>query len=416
MSRLHPHTGQRVVGGDHRRARRGQVDAHRRAGRVHARRRPRGRRARGRPEQPVQRRRDPRRPGAHAAALDRPERLHPVDGLARSPGRPRGRDAAVDPGARRGRQGVGRRGDGRRRAGRGGDREPGRHDGRGREPRLGRRGAGRQGGTARDRRHLRRQQGRPAGRRRDGQRPRGDARPVGRPRLEAADRAHGRDRPARASTSCGRRSQAHRASLESNGAIAEAATGPPGRRAARARGRAAAAAQWRRRVGRAVRRAGRRRRVAERPIRTPRSTRCSPSLEPRIPSPSGWPTPRAAGSPTSTARSRSCRRPGRRATRWSRSPATTCSPPTSTPTRSRRGGRPASCRLPFAPASLVWLAERLGRRPLTHDVLLVADRRRLGRARRGWSATTALVHPRVDEAAGFRAIERDLDRRSAAAW
>ncbi len=41
----------------------------------------------------------------------------------------------------------------------------------------------------------------------------------------------------------------------------ETATGPPGRRAARARGRAAAAAQWRRGVGRAVRRAGRRCRV-----------------------------------------------------------------------------------------------------------------------------------------------------------
>ena len=42
--------------------------------------RTRGRRAGGRPEQPVQRRRDPRRPRAHAEPLDRHRCLHPVDG------------------------------------------------------------------------------------------------------------------------------------------------------------------------------------------------------------------------------------------------------------------------------------------------------------------------------------------------
>ena len=52
-------------------------------------------------------------------------------------------------------------GDGRGRAGRGGDRGHRRHDGRRRQPGLGRRRAGGQGGPARDRRRVRRQQGRP---------------------------------------------------------------------------------------------------------------------------------------------------------------------------------------------------------------------------------------------------------------
>jgi GNAT superfamily N-acetyltransferase len=60
--------------------------------------------------------------------------------------------------------------------------------------------------------------------------------------------------------------------------------------------------------------------------------------------------------------------------------------------------------LPFAPASLTWLAERLGRRPGTHDVLLVTIGDGSGPPA-GLERDDAFVHPRVDEAAGFRAID-----------
>jgi GNAT superfamily N-acetyltransferase len=60
--------------------------------------------------------------------------------------------------------------------------------------------------------------------------------------------------------------------------------------------------------------------------------------------------------------------------------------------------------LPFAPASLAWLAGRLGRTPLTHDVLFVT----LGDAGGppGWlQRDDGFAHPRVDEASRHRTID-----------
>jgi GNAT superfamily N-acetyltransferase len=61
-------------------------------------------------------------------------------------------------------------------------------------------------------------------------------------------------------------------------------------------------------------------------------------------------------------------------------------------------------RVPFSPDSLVWLADRLGLAPLTHDALLVsiAD----GSGPPPWLCRDdEFAHPRVSEASGFRAIE-----------
>ena len=61
-------------------------------------------------------------------------------------------------------------------------------------------------------------------------------------------------------------------------------------------------------------------------------------------------------------------------------------------------------RVPFSPAAQVWLAERIGRQPLTHDALLVtlAD----GRGAPPWlRRDDDAGHPRVAEAAVFRSIE-----------
>jgi GNAT superfamily N-acetyltransferase len=60
--------------------------------------------------------------------------------------------------------------------------------------------------------------------------------------------------------------------------------------------------------------------------------------------------------------------------------------------------------IPFAPDSLQWLAERLGLEPATHDLLLatVAD----GSGAPSWlQPADDLVHPRVDRASRFRAVE-----------
>jgi len=60
--------------------------------------------------------------------------------------------------------------------------------------------------------------------------------------------------------------------------------------------------------------------------------------------------------------------------------------------------------LPLAPASLVWLADRIGRRPFTHDVLLVAIGDGSGPPQ--WLLRDDdLSHPRVDAASEFRTIE-----------
>jgi hypothetical protein len=60
--------------------------------------------------------------------------------------------------------------------------------------------------------------------------------------------------------------------------------------------------------------------------------------------------------------------------------------------------------LPFAPASLLWLAKRIGRAPATHDALLatIGD----GAGAPPWlQRDDAAVHPRVDRASRFRAVE-----------
>jgi hypothetical protein len=60
--------------------------------------------------------------------------------------------------------------------------------------------------------------------------------------------------------------------------------------------------------------------------------------------------------------------------------------------------------LPFAPASLTWLAGRIGREPLTHDALLVT----IGDGARvpAWlQRDDAAAHPRVDRASRFRTVE-----------
>ncbi len=68
-----------------------------------------GRRGRRRSDQPVQRRRDPRRSGAHAGARRRQRRVHPQHGDARPSGRAGARDERGGAGARR--RGQGRRPD-----------------------------------------------------------------------------------------------------------------------------------------------------------------------------------------------------------------------------------------------------------------------------------------------------------------
>jgi hypothetical protein len=65
---------------------------------------------------------------------------------------------------------------------------------------------------------------------------------------------------------------------------------------------------------------------------------------------------------------------------------------------------PGALSLPFAPASLVWLAERTGRVPLTHDALLVTVGD--GSGPPAWlERDDDVSHPRVDEAARFRTID-----------
>jgi hypothetical protein len=61
-------------------------------------------------------------------------------------------------------------------------------------------------------------------------------------------------------------------------------------------------------------------------------------------------------------------------------------------------------RVPFSPAAQVWLAERLGRQPLTHDALLVTLGHGTGAP--GWlRRDDGFAHPRIDEASAFRSIE-----------
>jgi hypothetical protein len=60
--------------------------------------------------------------------------------------------------------------------------------------------------------------------------------------------------------------------------------------------------------------------------------------------------------------------------------------------------------LPFAPASLAWLADRLGRRPHTHDALFVTIGE--GSGAPAWlDRDDAFSHARVDEASRFRAVD-----------
>jgi GNAT superfamily N-acetyltransferase len=66
--------------------------------------------------------------------------------------------------------------------------------------------------------------------------------------------------------------------------------------------------------------------------------------------------------------------------------------------------RPGDLRGPFSPDGLVWLEERLGRRSLTHDALLVAFGDGTG-APPWLRRDDAFAHARVDEASHFRAVE-----------
>lgn len=65
---------------------------------------------------------------------------------------------------------------------------------------------------------------------------------------------------------------------------------------------------------------------------------------------------------------------------------------------------PGELRLPFSPASLVWLSERLGREPSTHDALLVSIADGSGAPEWLHRADDA-EHPRIDEASKFRSVE-----------
>lgn len=65
---------------------------------------------------------------------------------------------------------------------------------------------------------------------------------------------------------------------------------------------------------------------------------------------------------------------------------------------------PGDFSVPFSPASLVWLAEKLGLAPATHDALFVtiAD----GAGAPPWlHRTDGLAHPRVERASRYRAID-----------
>jgi GNAT superfamily N-acetyltransferase len=65
---------------------------------------------------------------------------------------------------------------------------------------------------------------------------------------------------------------------------------------------------------------------------------------------------------------------------------------------------PGELRVPFSPAGLMWLAERLRLEPLTHDALLVSIADGSG-APQWLHRDDAFAHPRVDEAAHFRTVE-----------
>ena len=60
--------------------------------------------------------------------------------------------------------------------------------------------------------------------------------------------------------------------------------------------------------------------------------------------------------------------------------------------------------LPFSPRSLLWLADRIGRQPLTHDALFVSEGD--GSGPPPWlHRDDGLEHPRVDRASHFRSVE-----------
>ena len=145
--------------------------------------------------------------------------------------------------------------------------------------------------------------------------------------------------------------------------------------------------------GRAVRRARRRGRGAHDAIRTPRPTRCSLTERDRAPARARCSTtPRTGGSRRPTAWSTWCRRRRaavRRARR--RSPATSCSPPTSTAAEVARaraarrllGPDVAGVRCSGSPSGSA-------REPATLDALLVRDRRPARARRPGCSAVDDL--------------------------
>ena len=206
----------------HRPARRRQVVARRPADGAPARRRAgrvghRGRR----PDLALQRRRDPGRPHPHAGARHRPRRLHPLDGDARAPGRPRrghrpraspcsrppGKDVILVETVGVGQDEVEIVGHRRRE-----------RRGAGARPR--RRGAGAQGRHHGDRRRVRGEQGRPRRRRSRGGRDRVDA--LARPgdADAARDRADGGDARRGHRARCSTRSRRSTRRARDTGALA----------------------------------------------------------------------------------------------------------------------------------------------------------------------------------------------------
>ena len=123
--------------GHHRRSRRRKVDADQLAHRTPQRARSAGGGARHRSVFPVQRWRDPGRPGSDGRPRTRPSRLHPIDGDAGSPRRSGTRRARGGAGAGRCRLRLGAGRDRRGRTGRGRHRRAGGHDRGGGESRWG---------------------------------------------------------------------------------------------------------------------------------------------------------------------------------------------------------------------------------------------------------------------------------------
>ena len=233
---VYPETGSRVRRRDHRAARRRQVEPDRRARPPD----PRGRTRRvgvdlRRPVEPVHAGRAPRRPHPPVRALPRPGRLHPLDGHARPPRRPRRGDASGPARPGRGRKGRDLRGDGRHRPERGrGDRDR-RHRPARAHARLGRLDPGAEGGDHGDPGRDRDQQEGPPGGEDDAERGALDPHARQGPRRGGRRSCSPRRRPTRASPKLWEKVEEHRA--HPRGGAAARGAPPPEPRGRGVRGR-----------------------------------------------------------------------------------------------------------------------------------------------------------------------------------